>query len=285
MTTLTEPPLAAISPTATGSTRIDDRRTGASLGHVVRSEWTKLTSLRSTWWTLITLVTVTIGVSTLLAWLQSSNLDKMKPSDIASLDVTSQSSAGLVFGQLAIAVLGVLVICGEYSTGGIRTTLTAVPNRMRVLFAKGLVFGALATVVGMITAFGAYFASMPFWAQHHMATNLAEPHVLRAVLGGGLYVLASGMFGFALGAILRHSAGAITAVVGLLFVAPPITQALPGGWGHAVLTHFTSNAGQQITTVLPSDSQLTPWMGYLTFTLEWVVPLLIGAWLIRRRDA
>jgi ABC-type transport system involved in multi-copper enzyme maturation permease subunit len=271
--------------TATRPARIDDRRTGTGLGHVVHSEWTKLTSLRSTWWTLLTLVVTTIGVSTLLAWLASTNLDKMSAADRASLDVTSNSMAGLVFGQLAIAVLGVLVVCSEYSSGSIRTTLTAVPDRIRVLTAKAIVFAAIATVVGTITAFGAYFASMPFWAHYHMATTLSQPHVLRAVLGGGLYVLASGMLGFALGTILRHTAGAITAVVGLLFVAPPITQALPGGWGHAIRTHFTSNAGQQITAVLPSDSQLTPWMGYLWFTLEWIVPLLIGVWLVRRRDA
>jgi ABC-2 type transport system permease protein len=271
--------------TATRPARIDDRRTGTSLGHVITSEWTKLRSLRSTWWTLLTLVVVTIGVSTLLAWLASDNLAKMNPADRASLDVTSNSMAGLVFGQLAIAVLGVLVVCGEYSSGAIRTTFTAVPDRPRVLAAKAIVFAAVATVVGMITAFGAYFASMPFWAGHHMATTLSQPHVLRAVIGGGLYVLASGMLGFALGTIIRHTAGAITAVVGLLFVAPPITQALPGGWGHAIRTHFTSNAGQQITAVLPSDSQLTPWIGYLTFTIEWVVPLLIGVWLVRRRDA
>lgn len=271
--------------TATRPVQIDDRRTGTGLGHVVRSEWTKLRGLRSTWWTLLTLVVVTIGVSTLLAWLTSANLDKMSPADRASLDVTSNSMAGLVFGQLAIAVLGVMVVCSEYSTGSIRTTFTAVPNRTRVLAAKAIVFAGIATVVGMITAFGAYFASMAFWANHDLATNLSQPHVLRAVLGGGLYVLASGMLGFALGTIIRHTAGAITAVVGLLFVAPPITQALPGGWGHAIRTHFTSNAGQTITSVLPSDSQLTPWVGYLTFTIEWVVPLLIGVWLVRRRDA
>jgi ABC-2 type transport system permease protein len=271
--------------TANRPVQLDDRRVGTGLGHVIRSEWTKLMSLRSTWWTLITLVVVTIGTSTLFAWGASTHLSDMSPADRASLDVTSNAMAGLAFGQLAIAVLGVLLISSEYSTGGIRATLTAVPNRMRVLAAKGIVFAAVATVVGMITAFGAYFASMPFWTAHHLETHLSDPHVLRAVLGGGLYVLASGMFGVALGAVIRHTAGAITAVVGLLFVAPPLTQLLPGDWGHWVRIHFTSNAGQQITSVLPSDSQLTPWVGYLTLTVWWIVPLIVGAWLIKRRDA
>lgn len=269
----------------TPSVVFDDRKVGTSLRHVIRSETTKLTSLRSTWWTLSALVVLTIGTSTLIAWGESTHLKGLSARDIASIDVTSDSMAGLVFGQLAIAVLGVLVVCSEYSTGGIRSTLTAVPNRMRVLFAKGLTFGAIAAVVGLVTAFGAYFASMPFWAHQHMATNLSQPHVLRAVLGGALYVLASGAIGFAFGAVIRHTAGAITAVVALLFVVPPLTQLLPGGWGHWIRIHFMSNAGEQITTVLPSDSQLTPWVGYLTFTIQWVVPLIVGAWLIRRRDA
>jgi ABC-2 type transport system permease protein len=264
---------------------IDDRRTGTGLAHVVRSEWTKLMSLRSTWWTLLSLVVVTIGTSTLLAWGASSNLNKMSAQDLASLDVTSNSMAGLAFGQLAIAVLGVLIVCSEYSTGGIRSTFTAVPQRLRVLAAKGIVFSVVATVVGAVTAFGAFFASMLFWSRHHMATSLSDPTVLRAVLGGGLYVLASGLLGFALGAIIRHTAGAITAAVGLLFVAPPLTQLLPGDWGRWVSKHFTSNAGQHIADVLHLPGVMAPWTGYLTMTLWWVVPMILGAWLIRRRDA
>lgn len=262
---------------------LDTRRTGTRLGNVVRSEWTKFWSLRSTMWTLLTLVTVTIGTSTLIAWAQTSHLSEK--TNLAELDPTSMAMAGLAFGQLAIAVLGILVVCGEYSTGAIRTTLTAVPDRTRVLLAKGIVFSTVAVAVGMVTAFGAFFAAMPFWAHHGMATHLSDPTVLRAVLGGGLYVLASGMFGFALGVVIRHTAGAITAAVALLFVVPPLTQLLPGTWGHNVERYFTSNAGQHITDVVRFPGVISPWMGYLTFTIEWIVPLLLGLYLIRRRDA
>jgi hypothetical protein len=192
---------------------------------------------------------------------------------------------GLSLGQLAIAVLGVLIITTEYSTGGIKTTLTAVPNRLRVLLAKGIVFAVIAAVVGMITTFGAFYVSMPFWAHQHLAVSLGDPGVLRAVVGGGLYVLASGMFGFALGAVIRHTAGAITAAVALLLVVPPLTNLLPGTWGDKVTEYFTSNAGSRIASVVDVPNQVTPWVGYLTITLWWVVPLLFGAWLMRTRDA
>ena len=98
-------------------------------------------------------------------------------------------------------------------------------------------------------------------------------------------MVASGLLGFAIGAVIRHTAGAITAVVALLFVAPPLTQLLPGDWGHWVSQHFTVNAGQKVTEVVINAKELTPWAGYLTMTVWWVVPLLLGAWLIRRRDA
>jgi ABC-type transport system involved in multi-copper enzyme maturation permease subunit len=263
----------------------DDRRTRATVWHVVRSEWTKIWSVRSTLWTIVSLVIVTIGFSALIAWGASSNLDKMSAHDRATLDVAGSSMGGLMLGQLAIAVLGALVITGEYSTGGIKATLTAVPARMRVLFAKWLVFGIVATVVGEITAFGAFLTSMIFWSHHDMAAHLGDPGVLRAVIGGGLYVLASGMVGFTVGVLIRHSGGAIATAVGLLFVAPILTNLLPGTWGKDVSKYFTSNAGKHVTDVVHVAGNLSPWAGYLVLTVEWLVPLLVGAWLMKRRDA
>jgi ABC-type transport system involved in multi-copper enzyme maturation permease subunit len=273
--TTTTPPTASF----------DDSRARTTLGHVVRSEWTKIWSVRSTFWTLLSLVVVTIGLSALFAWGASSHLADMNPHDRANLDVTSASMGGLLLGQLAIAVLGALVICSEYSTGGIKATLIAVPDRMRVLLAKGVVFAVLAFVVGLITAFGAFFVSMIFWSHHDLAAHLGDPGVLRAVIGGGLYVLASGMFGFTIGVLIRHSGGAIATVVGLLFVAPLLTNALPGSWGSTINKYFTANAGQHITDVIHPAGAVTPWIGYLTISVEWIVPLLVGAWLMKRRDA
>jgi ABC-2 type transport system permease protein len=265
--------------------QFDDNRARTTVWHVIRSEWTKIWSVRSTMWTLLSLVVVTVGLSTLFAWAATANLDQMPPDQRARLDVTNAAMGGLLLGQLAIAVLGAIVICSEYSTGGIKATLTAVPSRMRVLFAKWVVFGIVALVVGEITAFGAFFVSMIFWSNKHLAAHLGDPGVLRAVIGGGLYVLASGMIGFAIGVLIRHSGGAIATAVGLLFVAPLLTNALPGGWGKTINKYFTANAGQRITEVVHTPGQLTPWVGYLAITVEWIVPLLLGAWLMKRRDA
>jgi hypothetical protein len=257
----------------------------ASLGNVIRSEWTKIWSVRSTPWTLLILIVATVGISVLASWGTSTHLDQLSANDRATLDVTYNSLAGLTLGQLAIAVLGVLVVTTEYSTGGIKATLTAVPNRLRVLLAKGIVFAIIATVVGMITSFAAFYAAMPFWDHQGLAAHIGDPGVLRAIIGSGLYVLASGLFGFALGAVIRHTAGAITAAVALLLVVPPLMNLLPGTWGKDIFKVFTSNAGSMIASTVPQADRLSPWPGYIAMTIWWVVPLLIGAYLMRRRDA
>jgi len=271
------------TPTAIPRRRHDHAR--ASLGNVVRSEWTKFWSVRSTFWTLLVLVIATVGFGALASWGTVANLDKLSAHDRAMLDPTYTSMAGLTLGQLAIAVLGVLIVTTEYSTGGIKPTLTAVPNRLRVLLAKGIVFAIVATVVGMITSFVSFYVTQPIWAHYHLAPHLGDPGVLRAVIGSGLYVLASGLLGFALGAIIRHTAGAITTVVALLLVVPPLTQLLPGEWGHDIYKVFTSNAGSMVATTVQQARSLTPWEGYLTMTVWWLVPLIIGAYLMKRRDA
>ena len=263
----------------------DDRHTHTTLWHVIKSEWTKFWSVRSTPWTLLVLFVATVGISVVASWGTSISLNQMSPVERAQLDVVFTAMSGVALGQLAIAVLGALTITTEYSTGGIKTTFTAVPARMRVLFAKGVVLSVVALVVGLITTFVAFFLSMLFWNSHHLEKTLNDPGVLRAVIGGGLYILASGLFGFALGAVLRHTAGSITAAVGLLLVVPPLMQLLPGGWGDTVNKYFTSNAGSRIMSVVQVPDVVTPWIGYLTITIWWVVPLFVGAWLMETRDA
>lgn len=258
---------------------------GATLPRVIRSEWTKFWSLRSTWWTLLIAFVVTVGFATLIAWGASSTFDKMSPQEKATLDVTNLATVGVAFGQLAFAVLGALVIASEYSTGGIRTTLVAVPNKVRVLLAKVVVFGVVAAVVGIVASFVSFFVAMTFWAPHHVAASLSTPAVLRSVIGAGLIGLLSGLLGVALGTLIRHTAGAITSAVALLFVIPPLTNLLPGSWGKAISIRFTTNAGQRIAEVIHTPGQLSPWTGFFWMLGECVIPLIIGAWLMKRRDA
>ena len=277
--------MTATTAAAPPATQFDDRHTHTTLWHVIKSEWTKFWSVRSTPWTLLILFIATVGISVVASWGTSISLSKMSPEDRATLDVTNLAMAGIGLGQLALAVLGVIIISGEYSTGGIKATLTAVPARLHVLFAKGFILAVVSLLIGLITAFVAFFIAMLFWNSHHLEKHLSDPGVLRAVIGGGLYLFASAMFGFALGAIIRHTAGAITAAVALLLIVPPLLNLLPGSWGHTIYKYFTSNAGGQIATTVQSAKLATPWVGYITMTIWWVVPLLIGAWMMRKRDA
>jgi hypothetical protein len=277
--------MTATTATASPQHRELPSKQGSTLPRVMRSEWTKLFSVRSTGWTLLALVAATIGLGVLACWGTNHGWPQMSASDRAKFDPVSTSMSGLALGQLAIAVLGVMVISAEYSTGGIRVSLTTVPRRMRLLTAKALVFTAVAFVVGIATSFGAFYAGQPWFSKRGIGASLGDPGVLRAVIGGGLYVAASGLFGLAMGCLLRRTAGAVTAAVALLLVVPPLMNLLPGAWGDAVVRYFTSNAGQQISYTHQNGNYLTPWVGFGVYCLWWIVPLAFGAWLMERRDA
>jgi hypothetical protein len=259
---------------------------GSSLLHVVRSEWTKLFSVRSTGWTLFAAFVATVGLGVLASWGTNHAWPQTSAADKATFDPTATSLAGLTLGQLAIAVLGVLILSGEYSTGGIHTTFTTVPQRMRVLTAKTLVLTVVSLVAGWIICFVSFYAGQPWFSKRGIGAAIGDPGVLRAVLGGGLYLGATALFGLAIALLLRHTAGAITLAVGLLLVVPPLLNLLPGAWGRVVVRYFTSNAGQHIAFVHQSGSNyLTPWVGFGVYCLWFVVPLVVGAWLLHRRDA
>src|SRR3954453_8329860 len=264
--------------------RPEIRAGGTTLVNVIRSEWTKLWSVRSTMWTVLATMLATWAFTGLIAWGTVANWDQVDPQDRATFDPTSQSLAGIILGQFGSTVLGALVISSEYSTGGIRTTFTAVPTRLKVVAAKLATFGVVALVTGVITSFVAFYLGQLFYSTKDIEAHLGDPHVLRAVFGGGLYIAGSGMFGFAFGALLRKSAAAISSAVAMLFVLPLLSNALPGKWGDAITRYFTMNAGGHITDTRPTEG-LGPGMGYGVFTLEWLVILLVGAYLIQRRDA
>jgi hypothetical protein len=249
---------------------------------VLRSEVTKMASLRSTRWTLLALGVATIGFGALVANGVSSDPVTRAAADF---DPVAISLAGLHLGLLATAVLGVLTMSGEYANGAIRTTFTAVPRRGTVLAAKAVLIGVVGLLFGWISSFAAFFVCQPLLHSYGVHVSVTGPHVLRALIGGGILVAAAGLYGLGCGALLRRTAGAITVAIVSLLVLPGLTLLLPGAWGAVVYRYFTTNAGEQIIRVVQGDGYLGPWSGYLIFTAWWVILLALAALLLRRRDA
>lgn len=253
--------------------------------HVLRAEWTKFWSVRSTMFTFVALVVVTVGISALLCLAVAANWDDIEAADRAQIEPVAQSLSGIFLGQMAIIVLGALTISAEYSSGSIRTTLTAVPQRLRLLGAKALMLAVIAFAAGLVTMLPSFLLGQAVLATADagIEVSLGDPGVLRAVIGGALYVAACGLLGFALGTLLRHTAGAITVAIGIVFILPIMGNFLPGTWGDNVSKVL--NSGGAIMNARPVEDQLDPWTGYAVFSLWWIVLLAVAAVLMRRRDA
>ncbi len=260
----------------------------AGLGGTLRSEWTKIRSVRSTYWTLLVLLGVSIGIGAAISGGTAANWSHTTAADRATFDATQASIAGLFYlGQLVIVVLGAMVLTAEYSTGMIRTSLTAMPRRVTVYAAKAAVFAVVALVVTLVAAFIAFFLGQSLLASTHQSATLSQPNVLRAVIGSALYVTLCGLFAFAAGAILRHTAGAITTIIGLLFVIPILVHLLPHSWYIDVERWLPDAAGRAISaTVSGQDPHLfSPWGQFTVFAVYTAILLVIGAVVFRKRDA
>jgi ABC-2 type transport system permease protein len=205
----------------------------------------------------------------------------------ASFDATQQSLAGLYVGQLVIAALGALTITSEYSTGMIRTSLAVQPRRGVVFAAKGVVFAVVTLIVGLITSFGSFFVGQAILSSAHLSATLGQPNVLRAVIGGALFLTACGMLAYGLGAVLRHTAAAISAAIGLLFVLTVLVQFLPHSWQDNVDKWMPALAGSQIwTTKATSGPLMFPaWGGFAVLAGWAAVAIIAGLFLFRTRDA
>ena len=234
----------------------------ATFGDVLRSEWTKLRSVRSTFWALTVTVVLGIGLGAAISAAAAHGYAKSSLSSKLSWDPTAVSLDGVAIATLAIAVLGVLCISSEYSSGMIRTSLTAVPKRGRVLAAKSLVFAAVTFVVGEATSFAAFFAGQAIISGHAPHAALGDPGVARAVAGAGLYLTVLAVLSVAAGTLLRHPAAAITCVIAVLFVLPAIAQALPDSWRNPVTEFWPTQAGGQLTSVHTPAHTLQPWPGF-----------------------
>jgi ABC-type transport system involved in multi-copper enzyme maturation permease subunit len=272
-----------------GSPRIRTHSGRVTQARVARSEWTKLWSLRSTRWSLLLAVVAMTGLGIVFGAVQMAHWSQMSPHDRATFDPVDTSLGGWHIAQLAVGVLGVLVISGEYSTGMIRSTFAAVPTRLPVLWGKAGVFGLVTLVLALPSTLIAFFAAQAILRGHSLnghdiALSFSDPGVARAVTGGALYLTLVGLFGLGLGAILRSTAGGISALAGILFVLPPLMNVLPASWNNAISPYLPSNAGQAIMQSGHPDHTLAPWTGLGVFAAYTVVAIAIAAIQLRRRD-
>jgi len=268
---------------AATATRQAPHRSVARFANISRSELCKLRSVRSTCWALLAAVAFNVVTAALLGIFLPRALSTHQRTII---DSTRVSLGGMHLSQVAIGLLGVLVITSEYTTGMIRATLAAVPQRRLVLAAKTLVFAAVAVIIGVAASFAAYLIFQAFLpAGDAMRTSLADPGVLRAVTGAGLYLAVLGLLGLGLGAIIRSSAGAVAALFGGLFVPSILISLLPQSWQNAVGPYLPMNAGETIFTVNHQAHTLQPWTGFGVFCLYAAAALVTGFVLINHRDA
>jgi ABC-2 type transport system permease protein len=269
----------------------DDTATRAPQGrygftNVARMEWIKLRSLRSTGWGFGILAAAMIGFAVLVLGLTSGHWAHLSAGDKATFDPTNQGFTGLVLGQLVIAILGVLTITSEFSSGLVRATFAAAPRRPLVLAAKAAVFGGAALVAGEVLAFISFFAGEAVLHGGAPHVTLATPGVLRAVLMAGAYVCLCGLFGLGLGAIIRHSAGAIAAAVGVIFALPLLLLPLPESMRNGIVKFLPEQiAASGITAVKPEAHTLSPWVGLGMLCLYAAGLLAAGAFLLAKRDA
>jgi ABC-2 type transport system permease protein len=251
--------------------------------HVLRSEWTKLRSVRSTVWTLSVAVVVTVALGTLISALSKDDYDRLAPPAQLTFDPTFTSFSGMGLGQLALIVFGVLVVSTEYSTGLIRTSLAAVPQRATFLLGKIAVATLLACVVGMATAFAAFFAGQEMLAPH--GASLDDPGVLRAVLGGGLYMTLIATFSMGVTAMLRSPLLSLGILMPFFFLISTILSHVHAT--RAVGQYLPDQAGEKIMQVVTvgSSAPYGPWGGF-AIMCAWVAAAVLGGLaVLKTRDA
>jgi len=255
---------------------------------VMRSEWTKIRTVRSTMWTLLAAAAVMIAISIIGAEVIVHQWDTMQPADKAQFNSIEFGVGGTFFAQLAMGVLGVLVITTEYSTGMIRATFAAVPQRRTVLGAKALVLFLVTLVVGLVSSFAAFFIAeliLGTYTEEHLSAAITDSGALRTVVGAAFFLAAIALLGFALGAVIRRSAGAIAALFGLVFFLPGLMQLFPHSIKDNVNKFLPSNAGSAIYAQVHRPDVLSPGAGFLVLCAYGLVGFVIAAVIVQRRDA
>ncbi|HEY8826279.1 MAG TPA: hypothetical protein VIM17_00765 [Jatrophihabitantaceae bacterium] len=269
----------------TGNVAVTPRFAGMKVTQwrVIKSEWTKFRSLRSTKITLLIAVVLTVGLGALISGVTASHWAS-SPQDHAGFNAVVTSLSGVNIAQLVVGVLGVLLISGEYATGMIRASLTAVPGRLAVLWGKLSVFAGVVGGVAVASAFGAFFLGQSLLSSQHLQVSITSPDALRMVIGAGGYMLLVGIIGMALGGLLRNTAAGISSLVALFFVIPPLMNLLPQSWADHIGPYLPSNAGEAFWGQ-PSGTHLSAAAGFAVLCLWAAVAVAAAGTRLKRQDA
>lgn len=280
-TTATTVTTASVS--LAGSPPADDvSANNVTLPRVVRSEWVKLRSVRSTIATLGLTGAAVIATGVLVSLL--SNGAPIAAEGEGIYDPAGNSLFGSTLAQLVLGVVGALVFTSEYSTGSIRTTLTAVPRRLPVLWAKGIVVAAAAFATMVVSLLVAFFVGQAVYGGGGPSASLSDPGVLRAVLAAALFPTSIAVMGVGFGALMRHTATAIGILVAILFIVPVLFETLGGVWADAS-EYLPGEAGQAMITVVRDSGDMSPGTALLVL-IGWIGALFAaGTIAFKRRDA
>jgi hypothetical protein len=262
----------------------DVRLSGVFLA-ATRSEWTKLRTVRSTMWALIVTVLSTVGFGVLLTAIAVSQWDHRSLAEISGFDPLLYSYAGLNVAQLCIGVLGVLVMTSEYATGVIRLTFGATPQRRLLLGAKVATFSVVVAVVSLVSCVTVFFICQAILASKHAGVSIADPGVLRAVVGGAVHMMLIGVIAVGVGAIVRHTAGAVALLFGVLLIVPGLVQLLPAPWNNDITLYLPNSAGAAMSAVVRFPNLLAPLGGFLVLGAYAVATLAVASFVLVRRDA
>jgi ABC-2 type transport system permease protein len=273
----------------TTTSHLSSARPGATgqrvtLTRVVRSEWTKLRSVPSTAWSLLAAVVLIVGFGALYSVLRVTR-PPSDPATLATFDPTAVSLTGVQLAQLAVGVLGVLLVAGEYATGTIRVSLAAVPRRLPVLWAKAIVLALTTLGLCLPAVLAAFLVGQSILSAEGLDTSLRQPGVARAVVGSALLLGAVGLLGLGLGALLRSTAAGVAGLFGLLFGPQLLSGLLPAAWSDRLYPYLPVPAGAAVASARPDPAALGPWSGFALFCLYTAVVLALAAWQLRRRDA
>lgn len=276
--------MAAVAVEAPVPARAGTASRPATYRDTLRSEWTKFRSVQASYWSLLIGAVLGIGLGALISGL-SAHRYRQDPGLHIGWNATDHSLRSLLIAQLAFAVLGVITVTSEYSTGMIRTSLTAVPKRIRMMSAKLVVFTGVVLVAGQVIAFATFGIGQMLIHGNAPSASLGQHLVLRAVIGAGLYLALLGLLGGAFAVLLRNAAAGIAVMVALLFVLPGIAQALPSNWSQPIEQWWPTNAGQQVAMTIRDSHTLPAWAGFGWMALFTAVVVTVSFVWLQRRDA